>query len=382
MPFSFGRRPFSFGKRGGGGHLPRASSSSPSPSAPEPPPSSRPSNLYADLESTTPGAASPLGPSKTSDGQGVNFALWSSAASTVALCLLDPRTRQPAREIPLERTKEDPNVWAVTVTKGMPLKGVGYAYKVDGGGKTSPSNSSSEKSRWSPGTLLLDPRAPLVDSRSRFGVRDAREAFVPLVGSSFVGTFDFESEGFDWGTEFFFRFFFRFFFPVFLRKRERESLFFTPSSISHSSSSSLFHHKTIIIKKQSTTGDDARAKSTLTPAGKHVIYEVGVRPFTAAGGGFGGGKNGKNDSDDALRGTFAGLAARAPYLASLGVTAVELLPIFEYDELEFRRGKRCFLGFLFESESKEKKKLTLSFPFSAPFKTHKSPGAAPTRAIT
>ena len=212
MPFSFGRRPFSFGKRGGGGHLPRASSSSPSPSAPEPPPSSRPSNLYADLESTTPGAASPLGPSKTSDGQGVNFALWSSAASTVALCLLDPRTRQPAREIPLERTKEDPNVWAVTVTKGMPLKGVGYAYKVDGGGKTSPSNSSSEKSRWSPGTLLLDPRAPLVDSRSRFGVRDAREAFVPLVGSSFVGTFDFESEGFDWGTEFFFFFFFGFFF--------------------------------------------------------------------------------------------------------------------------------------------------------------------------
>lgn len=37
------------------------------------------------------------------------------------------------------------------------------------------------------------------------------------------------------------------------------------------------------------------------------------------------------------RGTFAGMKAKIPHLKELGVTAVELLPVFEYDELEFQR---------------------------------------------
>ena len=85
-----------------------------------------------------------------------------------------------------------------------------------------------------------------------------------------------------------------------------------------------------------------------------MIYEVGVRPFTAAGGG--------ETAAEALRGTFAGLAAKAPYLASLGVTAVELLPIFEYDELEFRCGKKRSLCFSYingkERERGRERKLT------------------------
>ena len=174
MPFfNLGRPLFYVGRRGGqaspratGEEAPSSSSSSPS--------------LYADLQVVTPGLASPLGPSKTPDGRGVNFALWSSSAASVTLCLLDPRTRRPDREVFLARTAEDPNVWAGTVI-GLPLKGVGYAFKVDG------PRPEGTIDRWSPGTLLLDPYAPLVDSRSRFGVRDAREGFVPLVGSSFVG---------------------------------------------------------------------------------------------------------------------------------------------------------------------------------------------------
>lgn len=163
-----------------------------------------PSTLYADLQVVSPGVASPLGPSKVEggggDGAGVNFALWSSAATSVSLCLLDPRSRRPCREISLSRTEADPDVWAATVA-GLPLAGVGYAFRVDG-----PSKDDGSRGRWSPGTLLLDPYAPLVDSRSRFGVRDAREAFVPLVGSSFVGTFDFEAPEFDWGEFFLLRF--------------------------------------------------------------------------------------------------------------------------------------------------------------------------------
>lgn len=187
MPSFFGR-PFLFSRRGE--NVPARATGEDAGASPPPP-----STLYADLEVVTPGAASPLGPSKVAAGgrEGVNFALWSSAATSVSLCLLDPRSRKPARKVALARTEADPNVWAATVV-GLPLKGVGYAFKVDG---PHPQNT---RNRWSPGTLLLDPYAPLVDSRSRFGVRDAREAFVPLVGSSFVGTYDFESPEFDWGA--------------------------------------------------------------------------------------------------------------------------------------------------------------------------------------
>lgn len=50
-----------------------------------------------------------------------------------------------------------------------------------------------------------------------------------------------------------------------------------------------------------------------------IIYEVNVRGLT------------KNDSSvpGALQGTYAGAALKAPYLASLGVTAVEFLPVQE-----------------------------------------------------
>lgn len=34
-----------------------------------------------------------------------------------------------------------------------------------------------------------------------------------------------------------------------------------------------------------------------------------------------------------------GVAQKADYLASLGINAVELLPVFEWDELEFQRFK-------------------------------------------
>jgi glycogen operon protein len=50
-----------------------------------------------------------------------------------------------------------------------------------------------------------------------------------------------------------------------------------------------------------------------------VIYEVNVRGLTRNDGGV----------PTALAGTYAGAALKAPYLASLGVTAVELLPVQE-----------------------------------------------------
>ncbi|MBO6134070.1 MAG: glycogen debranching enzyme [Lachnospiraceae bacterium] len=59
-----------------------------------------------------------------------------------------------------------------------------------------------------------------------------------------------------------------------------------------------------------------------------VIYEMHVRGFT------------KDTSSEVLpenQGTFAGVMEKIPYLKDLGVTAVELMPIFEFDEMLSRR---------------------------------------------
>jgi glycogen operon protein len=54
-----------------------------------------------------------------------------------------------------------------------------------------------------------------------------------------------------------------------------------------------------------------------------VVYELCVRGFTAHG-----------SSGVADPGTFRGLCEKVPYLAELGITTVELLPVAEWDELE------------------------------------------------
>ena len=59
-----------------------------------------------------------------------------------------------------------------------------------------------------------------------------------------------------------------------------------------------------------------------------VIAELAVRSFTA---------DPSSGVAPTRRGTFLGLADKIPHLLSLGVNAVELLPVFEYDELEFQR---------------------------------------------
>ena len=57
-----------------------------------------------------------------------------------------------------------------------------------------------------------------------------------------------------------------------------------------------------------------------------VIYEMHVRGFT------------KDDSSGvSAKGTYEGLREKIPYLKDLGVNAVELMPIFEFDEMESAR---------------------------------------------
>jgi glycogen operon protein len=58
------------------------------------------------------------------------------------------------------------------------------------------------------------------------------------------------------------------------------------------------------------------------PSARTVIYEMHVGGFT---------KNPNSGVKDGLRGTYAGLVEKIPYLQDLGVTAVELLPVFAFD---------------------------------------------------
>ena len=60
----------------------------------------------------------------------------------------------------------------------------------------------------------------------------------------------------------------------------------------------------------------------LIPMEDLIIYEMHVRGFT------------KHDSSGVAHpGTFAGLREKIPYLKELGINAVELMPIFEFDEM-------------------------------------------------
>ena len=58
------------------------------------------------------------------------------------------------------------------------------------------------------------------------------------------------------------------------------------------------------------------------PASRTIIYEMHVRGFT---------RHPSSGVAEAKRGTYAGLIEKIPYLQDLGITAVELLPVFQFD---------------------------------------------------
>ncbi|PRR80799.1 glycogen debranching protein GlgX [Clostridium vincentii] len=78
--------------------------------------------------------------------------------------------------------------------------------------------------------------------------------------------------------------------------------------------------------------DWGNSKQPLIPMEELLIYELHVRGFT------------KHSSSQVNKpGTFAGLSEKIPYLKELGINAVELMPIFEFDEMQDERtvnGKR------------------------------------------
>jgi glycogen operon protein len=78
--------------------------------------------------------------------------------------------------------------------------------------------------------------------------------------------------------------------------------------------------RSVFIRRSFQWQEDA---PPLTPLEDTIIYEVHVRGFTC-----------HPSSMTAHPGTFAGLMEKIPYLQSLGVTAIELLPIHEFEEAD------------------------------------------------
>jgi isoamylase len=72
------------------------------------------------------------------------------------------------------------------------------------------------------------------------------------------------------------------------------------------------------------------------PYSNTIIYELHVASFT---------RHPNSGVAIEKRGTYAGLIEKIPYLQSLGITAVELMPIHQFDEYDARPGLKNFWGY-------------------------------------
>jgi isoamylase len=204
--------------------------------------------LAARLDATWPGRPFPLGAHW--DGDGVNFALWSTTATGVSVCLFDEDGSET--RIPLDDTTY--HVWHGYLPGVGP--GLRYGFRVEG--PYDPAlglHHNREK-------LLLDPYARAIE-----------------------GTF----------TEN----------PLVYAANPGNSAPYVPRSV--------------VTQDAFPWGGDTHPE---IPWEHTVIYELHVRGFTEQ----------HPDIPAELRGTYAGLAhpAAIEYLKSLGVTAVELLPIHHF----------------------------------------------------
>jgi isoamylase len=72
------------------------------------------------------------------------------------------------------------------------------------------------------------------------------------------------------------------------------------------------------------------------PSTRTIVYEMHVRGFT---------RHPSSGVAEKSRGTFAGLIEKIPYLGQLGITAVELLPVFQFDAQDSPPGLVNYWGY-------------------------------------
>jgi isoamylase len=72
------------------------------------------------------------------------------------------------------------------------------------------------------------------------------------------------------------------------------------------------------------------------PSSRTIVYETHVRGFTC---------HPSSGVAEQSRGTFAGLIEKIPYLQQLGITAVELMPVFQFDPQDSPPGRVNYWGY-------------------------------------
>ena len=72
------------------------------------------------------------------------------------------------------------------------------------------------------------------------------------------------------------------------------------------------------------------------PSARTIVYELHVKGFT---------RHPSSGVAEATRGTYAGLVDKIPYLQALGITAVELMPVFQFDAQDAPRGLVNYWGY-------------------------------------
>ncbi|MFI7278421.1 glycogen debranching protein GlgX [Streptomyces sp. NPDC049879] len=235
-----------------------------------------------------PGGPQPLGARFHAgpDGvEGTNFALWAGGAEAVEVCLFDDSGEETRCALE-ELTHE---IWHGFLPGVRP--GQRYGYRVHG--RWDPPTGA----RWNAAKLLLDPYARAVDGDY------ATDGPLPPEVYGHVR---------DWPKQEL----------ADTVRDERDSAPFVP--------------KGVVVHDTESWADDIRPGTTWADS---VIYELHVRGFTMRHPGI----------PPELRGTYAGLGhpAAIEHLTSLGVTAVELLPVhqFAHEDHLLRRGMHNYWGY-------------------------------------
>jgi isoamylase len=92
--------------------------------------------------------------------------------------------------------------------------------------------------------------------------------------------------------------------------------------------------KSVIVDPRAYDWEDDRPLKR--PFAKTVIYEMHVRGFT---------RDPSSGVTAGKQGTYAGLIEKIPHLQDLGITAVELLPVFQYDPFDAPLGLMNYWGY-------------------------------------
>jgi len=223
------------------------------------------------IKNILPGDPDTLGSTVKPDG--VNFALFSSAATRVELLLFDNITdRNPSQVIPLDpESNRTGDIWHIFV-EGLHNRTL-YNYRVDG-----PYDPAGTGHRFNPLKTLLDPYARAVTGDFNWLVGDA---------------LGYESD-----------------------KPDDPDRHLRPSKVSNVGGAA----RCVAYKSDFDWEGDRHPD---IPIEQSIIYEVSVRGFTR-----------HHSSESDFGGNYRGFVEKIPHLKALGITAVELLPVFEFDQFD------------------------------------------------